>query len=225
MTLTLGITLLVSGLAIAALGVLVYGSASIHSGFYVKAICRRDDNAVSLTFDDGPDPVMTPKVLEVLRRHGVKATFFMIGEKVLANPELVRQIAAEGHSIGSHSWSHDWRTNLGFAIEHSEQIRKPLLAISEVCGAGSDMYRPPMGVTTPHLRTAVRWSGVKVIGWDVRSFDTVMKHSREEVAAKVISQTRPGSIILLHDRLTDADRLAEMIICGLEEKGFEFKAL
>ena len=225
MTLTLGISLLVAGLAIAVLGVLVYGSASIHSGFYVKAVCKRDDEAVSLTFDDGPDPEMTPKVLEVLRRHGVKATFFVIGEKVQAHPEIVRQIVEEGHSIGSHSWSHDWRTNLGFAIEHSEQIRKALLAIKDACGVTSGMYRPPMGVTTPHLRTAVRWTRVKVIGWNVRSFDTVMKRSREEVAAKVIAKTRPGSIILLHDRLQEADRLADMIISGLKEKGFEFKAL
>ena len=99
------LTILIISLAIATAAGAVWASASIHSPFYLRSLCRRSEAGavVALTFDDGPDPVRTPELLEVLARHDVKATFFLTGKQVAANPELVRRIVAEGHVVGNHT--------------------------------------------------------------------------------------------------------------------------
>ena len=120
--------ILLSAAGLAVLAVLVWGSASIRSGLYLHALCRggRTGRSVALTFDDGPDPLHTPRVLDVLARHGVRATFFLVGEKAAACPELVRRIVAEGHTVGNHSHTHD----------SLFPLRRERRMVEELCTAG-----------------------------------------------------------------------------------------
>lgn len=204
---------------------LVWGTASIEHSPYLTTFCRRKGDRkkiVSLTFDDGVSSPMTEKVLAMLREQDVKATFFLVGQKVEKDPQTARRIVEEGHLVGSHSWSHDWRVNFRGSRAHSDEINRSREAIRKAAGVTPRYYRPPVGITTPHLAKAVNHSGVAVIGWSVRSFDTVGKVSRERIANRVLRKVRPGSVILLHDRCPDADRLTAMVIEGLKKKGYRF---
>lgn len=205
---------------IAALGGLFYASYSIRSGVYVRAHCkgRADSGAVALTFDDGPDPVQTPKVLDVLRRHGVKASFFLIGERVDANPEIVARIVAEGHWVGNHSYSHKPIFPLMRRKRMGEDVEKCRRAIERASGICTDVFRPPFGVTNPTVAGVVRDGGYKVAGWSVRSLDT-MGRSRDRVADRVGRRLKPGAVILLHDDRQGSETLLEAILGEIEGRG------
>lgn len=203
------------------MGFLVYASASISSGVYVKALChgKTDQPVVALTFDDGPDENMTPKVLEVLRRHGVRATFFLVGEKAARNPETVRQILNEGHLIGNHTWSHSPFFPTWSFTKVEKELAGTEKVVEEITGKRMKLFRPPFGVTNPVIGRAVRHKEYVAVGWSVRSLDTDLKCSREAVCRRVMDRMHNGAVVLLHDRLPEADRLLEMILQNLEKSG------
>lgn len=204
------------------LAFLVYASASIRSGIYVHALSRKKTGrkVVALTFDDGPDPMMTPKVLDVLRRHGAKATFFLVGEKVSAHAELVNTITKDGHTVGNHTWTHDWKDIFKLSGGHLKDMEKCNRAIYEACGLKPRLFRPQVGVTTPHIGLALHRNGMKCVGWSIRSYDTVESDDREKVLKRILKGLCPGSVILLHDRLAQADILTEELLAELEKRGF-----
>lgn len=203
------------------MGFLVYASASISSGVYVKALChgKADQPVVALTFDDGPDEDMTPKVLDVLRRHGVRATFFLVGEKAARNPEIVRQILNEGHLIGNHTWSHSPFFPTWSFTKVEKELAGTEKVVEEITGKRMKLFRPPFGVTNPVIGRAVRHKEYVAVGWSVRSLDTDLKCSREAVCRRVMDRMHNGAVVLLHDRLPEADRLLEMILQNLEKSG------
>lgn len=207
-----------------ALAFLVWASADVGSGIYLKSFCRKStsEKILALTFDDGPDDVMTPKVLAVLKQYNIKATFFMIGRNAAQHPNIVRKLIAEGHGIGNHTYSHKGVFPLSSVKEVEIELRKCSSVISNISGEQPKLFRPPFGVTNPIIGHVVRGLGLNSIGWSIRSLDTLSKRSREDVCMGIIKRLHPGAVILLHDRCDDADILLSMLIPKIIEKGYEF---
>jgi peptidoglycan/xylan/chitin deacetylase (PgdA/CDA1 family) len=152
-----------------------------------------------LTFDDGPDPFSTPRVLEVLAKHEARATFFMIAEKAKKFPDLVGQIQSAGHSIGNHSLNHRYsqyflgRKKIAKWVDESEKI------MSEIIQAQTIGFRPPVGIWTPELRSVLKERKMPLILWNIRFFDTQFAWTKSKAQVS-LKKTLPGSIVLLHDR-------------------------
>lgn len=159
---------------------------------------RRALRGVALTFDDGPDPEATPRMLATLRELDARATFFLLGEKIAGHPDLVKEILREGHEVGLHGWSHRILTELTRS-ELEDEIRRCDETLS-ACGAETRLYRPPFGVLPwRHLR--LLWGlGRTVVLWNVDSGDWGAE-DREQVTGRVrASSLRRGDIILFHEK-------------------------
>jgi len=201
------------------------GVSVLKLNFFISATCRGDPTTkrVALTFDDGPDPVATPKLLEVLRRHKIKAAFFPIGTRTRDYAEIIRQIDQEGHILGNHSFRHAWWTNFLISGALDRELRMAQEAIDAAIGKVPAYFRPPMGLTNPHLRRGLKKHGLSVVGWDVRPFDTTA--SAEKVAQRVLRKIRNGSIIALHDtgRIpAELARFIDELVTKIEERGYAF---
>ena len=196
-------------------------SFNIRAGMYVRAFCNADtkDKVIALTYDDGPDPEHTAAVLDVLKAHQVKATFFLIGEKAEAHPELVQRILDEGHDIGNHSWSHKNLFPFYSKKKMSDQLRKTDEAIEKITGRKPELFRPPFGVTNPTVAHVIKERGYKAIGWNIRSFDTT-KQPRDLVFQRISQQVAPGAVVLMHDRMFEAEKLTEKLLDFVEKKGY-----
>jgi peptidoglycan/xylan/chitin deacetylase (PgdA/CDA1 family) len=206
----------------------ILGISVLRLNFFVKAVCRGDAtaNCVALTFDDGPDPAATKNLLKVLKQHEIKAAFFPIGEKIRTYPEVIKEIDQEGHVIGNHSFRHVWWTNFLISGALDREIRTAQEAIESAIGQVPAYFRPPMGLTNPHLRGKLKKHGLSVIGWDVRPFDT--RASAEMVIKNVLKGIRNGSIILLHDTKrapADLARLINKLVIEIKARGYTFVGL
>jgi peptidoglycan/xylan/chitin deacetylase (PgdA/CDA1 family) len=203
---------------------LIYASANIRSGFYVRSFSKgkTDAKIVALTFDDGPEPTITHKLLDVLSAEQVKAAFFCIGEKVEQNRDVVIRIAKEGHLIGCHSYKHTVDLTFCSHLSLKADLIRCLEVLEKTIGEKIQWYRPPYGITNPVIGSVSRELALKVAGWSVRSFDT-MKDEHGEVIKRIISRVKPGSVILLHDRMPFAPELAQQLIKELKEKGYSFE--
>jgi peptidoglycan-N-acetylglucosamine deacetylase len=204
---------------------LLLGSTVPCSGLLVRFQRRRpaSETTVELTFDDGPDPDLTPAILDLLREEGVPATFFLVGRKVRANPALARRIVDEGHGAANHSWDHrPWHNFLtGAALRGN--LSRACDAIEEICDIRPRLYRPPYGLVNPWTRAVVDGLGLRVVGWNVRGLDYGNRRV-QGMAGRVLRRVSPGAIILLHDALPPGASaeavLAEMrsLLSGLREK-------
>ncbi|MFC7547270.1 polysaccharide deacetylase family protein [Plantactinospora sp. GCM10030261] len=170
---------------------------------------------VALTFDDGPDPAYTPQILAILRAHRVKATFCMVGENAAAHPELVRAVAAEGHTLCNHSWNHD--VLLGHrnpAVIQADLLRTDTAIRAAAPGVPVRLFRQPGGNWTPAVVAVARTMGMTSVHWDVDPRDWTLPGA-SVVYGRVLLNVTPGSIVLLHDgggdRQGTADALAEML--------------
>lgn len=236
---------------------MVWASASIRSGVYVWAFCREktDRKVVYLTFDDGPHPPETERVLDVLRERGARATFFLIGSKVSGNEAVLRRMLEEGHALGLHTYSHAGTFPLLSFDKMLADVNEGKRAVESVAGKKISLFRPPFGVTNPTISKVVRTLGLHTVGWDVRSFDTMFckssEHSCEQsgysckqsehscmqsghsckqsghdwyvpVVERIMKQVRPGSVILLHDRLDGASELLALLLDSLAASGYDF---
>jgi peptidoglycan/xylan/chitin deacetylase (PgdA/CDA1 family) len=152
-----------------------------------------------LTFDDGPDPFSTSKVLQVLNQEKVKATFFVVAEKAMREKALLREIVAEGHAIGNHSLDHGYRNFFRPASELSDWVKKSENQISSLIGMPTVGFRPPAGVRTPKLHEVLQQQNLPLVLWNRRFFDTVFPWS-PGMAHFALKFACPGSILLLHDR-------------------------
>ncbi|HEY8342219.1 MAG TPA: polysaccharide deacetylase family protein [Calditerricola sp.] len=151
---------------------------------------------VALSFDDGPDLTFTPRILDVLREHDVKATFFLIGNRVVAHPDVVKRMVREGHVVANHSWDHPNLAKLS-----PDKVRWQLVraeeALSRVAGYRPKLFRPPYGSIQESGIRVARDLGYTVVNWNVDSLDW-KGLSAEQVSTNVLSHVFPGSIILLH---------------------------
>jgi peptidoglycan-N-acetylglucosamine deacetylase len=200
----------------------IHGSASVQSEFFMPVVCRGDEavNEVAITFDDGPDPDNTQRILDTLKKNEVSAAFFCIGEKVAENPELMQQIADGGHVIGNHSYSHGFFFDLSSHDNMVREIRSTNKIIEKSVRKRIHLFRPPYGVTTPVLAKAVKKTKMTSVGWSLRSMDTVEKDP-QKLVNKISKQVKSGDVILLHDtQAVTADAL-QSIIDNINSKGFK----
>jgi|SRR5262245_25016344 len=180
-----------------------------------------DGPYIAMTFDDGPSATLTPKLLDLLAAHHIKATFFVIGENVAEHPEIVARAASEGHEIASHSWSHP-----NFAKMSDESVRRQLQqtddAIKNATGKRPTLMRPPYGSITVREK---RWIhdefGYDIILWDVDPYDW-KRPGPAVVRARILKETRPGSIVLSHDIHPGTIEAMPSTFDQLEAKGFKF---
>jgi peptidoglycan/xylan/chitin deacetylase (PgdA/CDA1 family) len=180
-----------------------------------------DGQYIALTFDDGPSEKLTPKLLDLLGAHHIKATFFVIGENVVEHPDVVARAAREGHEIGNHSWSHP---NLGKMSD--EAVRRDLQktddAIRNAIGDRPALMRPPYGSMTARQKKWVNQEfGYKVVLWDVDPLDW-KRPGPVAVCNRIVRNTRAGSIILSHDIHPGTIEAMPATIAQLEAKGFKF---
>lgn len=221
------IILIISVLLLAALVWAVYASAAIGSGVYLKALCHAGtaEKVVAITFDDAPDATMTPRVLAVLKRYDAPATFFCIGSKIQGNEAVMRQITNDGHLLGNHSFSH----SPGFPLFTRARMTDDLARCDEALAPFIPperryaLFRPPFGVTNPTVAAAAKARHYTVIGWNIRSYDTCRR--RKQAFARIRKRLSPGSIILLHDRLPDSDKLLDDILQFLRHNGYRVVSL
>ncbi|WP_019985524.1 polysaccharide deacetylase family protein [Streptomyces sp. Amel2xE9] len=153
---------------------------------------------VALTFDDGPDPVSTPRFLDELDRLGVRATFFVLGESVVRHPELTRDIAGRGHELGVHGWTHS-RPWLPAPGRDLRETARAVRAVHEVTGTRPVWYRPPYGILTGGRWTAARRLGLRPVLWTAWGRDWTAEATPASVEATVGADLRGGGTVLLHD--------------------------
>jgi peptidoglycan/xylan/chitin deacetylase (PgdA/CDA1 family) len=185
---------------------------------------------VALTFDDGPHPRHTPQLLEHLERAGVKATFFLVGRRVNAFPDIAREIAARGHEIGNHGFAHVPITLLPAAILRRE-VDRAGLAIERATGKHPRFFRPPMGWFTARALRIVRKMGYEPVIGSIHPRDST-RPGTQIIVEHVLERVAPGSIIILHDGgwtlrsdRSQSVRAAERLLEELPRRGYRFETL
>jgi peptidoglycan-N-acetylglucosamine deacetylase len=159
----------------------------------------RGSRRVALSFDDGPDPEVTPAVLDALARNDARATFFAIGQSLDAHPQLARRLIAEGHELGNHSWRHSrWESFLGVR-KQAQEIERGERAIAAMTGSHvRPLYRPPFGIKSPPFVLAASERQLTMVAWSLHSRDTSAADP-QCIAERVLKRIRPGDIVLMHD--------------------------
>lgn len=175
---------------------------------FADAIVRgpKGSRGVALTFDDGPHPRWTPRVLDILEKERATATFFVVARKAEKHPEVVRAILERGHAVALHSYAHDRL----FALRSERRVRKDLergIAVLEgVAGTRPALFRPPIGHTNPIVARVADALDLTVVGWTVSGRDGIASARPEAVAARIRRDLRDGAIILMHDSPEQGDR-------------------
>jgi peptidoglycan-N-acetylglucosamine deacetylase len=159
------------------------------------AIARRE---VSLTFDDGPDGETTPQVLDLLERHGAKASFFCVGEKLAAHPQIARDIVRRGHSIENHSLRHSHAFALYGLFRMAREVASAQAIVASVAGRAPLFFRAPMGLRSPLLDPVLARYRLRCVSWTRRGLDT-LDGNPQRVLQRLAGRLRAGDILLLHD--------------------------
>ncbi|MDN5302958.1 MAG: peptidoglycan-N-acetylglucosamine deacetylase [Thermoanaerobacteraceae bacterium] len=222
------------GLTVMGFLLLLYFNKYVYKGFGVqKDIIRHGPHHfkyVALTFDDGPDPVYTPEILDILKEKNVPATFFLIGKNVEAYPDIAKRIVREGHSIGNHTYTHKSLIPLSGRATW-EEIKKAEKAIEDATGIRPTLFRPPRGVYSSYATKLLRDERYTIVLWDVSAMDWA-ELPPKSIITNITGRIKPGSIILLHDsgdlvifkggnRSSTVKALPE-IIDNLRTGGYEF---
>jgi peptidoglycan/xylan/chitin deacetylase (PgdA/CDA1 family) len=174
---------------------------------------------VALTFDDGPG-ARTTELLRMLRQYHARATWFVLGQMVAANPGRLRQIAAAGHEIGNHSWSHELMTSVSTAEIRSQFDRTDRI-VKRTIGQKPTLVRPPYGGINSRVAAELRQEGHPAILWDVDPLDWRDRNS-STVASRVLSHVHPGSIVLMHDIHSTTVSAVPRILAELDRRGYTF---
>lgn len=183
--------------------------------------CRVDGPYVAMTFDDGPHGENTPRLLDILKKRNVKATFFVVGQCAAEFPAIMKRIVAEGHEVANHSWSHPLLTKLG-EDGVTEQLQRTHDVIIETTGVTPVLMRPPYGGFTTNQRgwANKKWN-YKIILWDVDPLDWKVRNAAR-VESEIVKQTVPGSIVLAHDIHKSTVDAMPATLDALAAKGFRF---
>jgi peptidoglycan/xylan/chitin deacetylase (PgdA/CDA1 family) len=185
----------------------------------------RGARGVNITIDDGPDPVWTPQVLQVLRENGVRATFCMVGTQARAHPDLVRSVVAAGHRLCDHTVSHDTAMDTKSQTYQSQQILDAQRMITEASGGVRPLYyRAPGGAFTPFSRRLAASHGMRPLGWNVDSKD-FERPGTDTIVATVRNEVRNGPTILFHDAGGDRSQTVaalRQVLPWLRQQGYSF---
>ncbi len=189
---------------------------------------RRGSRQIALTYDDGPNDPHTLKLLDVLAKHNVQATFFMIGRYVRQRPDIARAVAQAGHVIGNHTFTHPLLI-FKSAAETRSELLDCRLALTETIGNHSNLFRPPFGGRRPATLSIARELELQTIMWNLTSYDWNAPPAFE-IEKKVAGQMRGGDVILLHDgghKMMGADRSQTVIVTDnliqrYKDQGYDF---
>ena len=180
----------------------------------------RDEKKIFLTFDDGPHPIITPKIIDLLRRYDAKATFFCVGRNVEANKDIFNMILKEGHSVGNHTYNHDrgWRTATKDYIESVERANEHI---------NSNLFRPPHG-RIKYSQIRALQQKYKIITWTVISYDWDKSITSDDCFNNIIRNADSGSIIVFHDSEKAINNMLpalEKVLEYYKSKGFTFEKI
>jgi peptidoglycan/xylan/chitin deacetylase (PgdA/CDA1 family) len=184
---------------------------------------------IYLTFDDGPTPEITTFVLNELKKHNAKATFFCIGKNISTHPEIFKQIIKEDHSVGNHTQNHlnGWKTKTQDYIKNTSEVQRTL-QLSNFKTLKLNLFRPPYGKIKQKQAKYLLSKGYKIIMWSVLSGDFDTNLSKEKCLQNVLKNTSNGSIVVFHDSVKAAEKIKYVLPKVLEyfsKRGFEFKAI
>lgn len=182
-----------------------------------KMETEKEKKKIALTFDDGPHPVYTPEMLDLLKEKDVKATFFLLGEQVEKYPDIVKRMNEEGHLIGNHSYKHEQLSKLS-SVQACSQVNRTNELIYSITGKYPEYLRPPFGDWKDDLDCEVNM--VEVL-WDVDTLDW-SSQNKDKVVSKVMKNIEEGDIILMHDSYESTVEATAEIIDRLQEDGYEF---
>ena len=206
--------LLVAGLAL---------PAAASPKIVYKAAARNAQKRIAITFDDGPHPRYTPEILDILAKHGAKATFFAVGVNAETYPHIIRRILAEGHELGNHTYNHYHTQKM-----ECDVLRRDILACSEalrkISGSEPLYFRPPEGVCTEEIKDLCRERGYTIVMWSIDTRDWA--HTPiADIVKNVQKNAADGAIILMHDFIgknSPTPAALRQILPILQEAGFEF---
>jgi peptidoglycan/xylan/chitin deacetylase (PgdA/CDA1 family) len=206
--------------------ILFYGCYFIRSGFFMKVVCSADTEKkeIAISFDDGPAENYTAQILETLKRHDIKATFFCIGNKIAGNEKIFKQLHEEDHVIGNHSYSHHFFFDLFSSKKMLEELRKMNRHAERLTGVKPKLFRPPYGVMNPNLKKAIIDGEYTPVGWSVRSFDTVIKDEKK-LLGKIKRALKPGAVFLFHDTSKATLDMLPAFIKHVKDLGYEIVRL
>ncbi len=215
------------------MALLAYGSSNLSFNYFIHSVSTLNTNpsesnhparkSIALTFDDGP-VAQSAQILDILKKHDIKATFFLIGERVQKNPQLARRMINEGHSIGNHSYQHGHLFNLKLTAGLRQEITQCNQTIYQHTGKNTSLFRAPHGVMTPHLAKAIQMTNMHSIGWNVRSFDTVITDP-DKLLRKIMSQLSDNCVVLLHDYPEVTAKILPQLIENAHSQGYTFSVI
>lgn len=191
--------------------------------FFLPIISKGNasQNAIALTFDDGPDPLTTPLLLNLLEKHGLSATFFVTGQRASVYPHLLQKILKKGHTIGNHSFSHDY-----FAMfKGIKQVKNEICLTQNVLqrfGIRPLIYRPPVGITYPGLGRILSQQNMYAVNFSCRAFDRGNR-SLKNLAGRILARVKAGDIVMLHDVAPPKSELCAKWLDQLESLFIGFK--
>ncbi len=188
---------------------LIVAPLTLHPNAQVYRSINTSTKRIALTFDDGPHPYLTERILDILDRYGIKATFFMIGVNIREYPEAASAVIARGHEVGNHTYSH-----LHMNKTDGDHLGRELLmceeALKEQCSYTPHLFRPPEGVIKDYVETCAEKGNYKTILWSLDTRDWEVKNA-EKIAQTVLSSVRPGDIILMHDFIGHGSKTPEAL--------------
>lgn len=203
-------------------------SSSAQKQIEIVAQLNTKNKIMALTFDDGPDPRFTPQILQVLKEHGVKATFFLLGRQAERYPAITALIAGEGHETGIHSYDHKFLNRLP-AAQVQKEIDRTYDVIYRITGKKPLLFRPPYGFRNSRVLKAAANRGLKIILWTPRANPRDFENPGiKKIVSRVLANARPGVIVLLHDHGGDRRQTVlatEIIITKLKARGYEFDTI
>ena len=180
-----------------------------------------ESNKIALTFDDGPHPSQTHRILDILEKYGVKATFFMIGVNVRNYPDAAREVISRGHEVGNHTYSHICPKNLSES-GLAKELDRCEDALEDLCEYRPHLFRPPEGVLNAYVQHCSERGDYSLILWSVDTRDWAVKNA-EVIAERVLSKVQPGDIVLMHDYIANSKtpEALEILLPKLLALGYE----
>jgi len=186
------------------------------------------EKIVALTFDDGPHPIYTPQILDILDQYQAKATFFMIGNRMEQYPDIVRDVSARGHLIANHTYTHPYNLRTLSPEKLKWEVDQCQQNMQTIAGQNTYLFRPPRGILNQEIIKIVQDKGYTIVLWGICTFNRKAP-TPEMMANRVIKQAHPGQIVLLHDGRTDfrwKDVVAtRLIVASLSRQGYRFVTL
>ena len=176
---------------------------------------------IALTFDDGPDAQATPRLLDVLKEHHAKATFFVMGTRIADNAPILRRMLAEGHTIGNHALSHGRLTTMAADSARSE-IEGANKLLQQATGKAPAVFRPPYGVVDEKVVNILRANNLANVLWSIYPDDSSFMATATSISERIIGQARDGDIVFLHDTAMRSVDATALVIQNLTQKGFVF---